>query len=93
MLNIEAKARTVILVIVSHPKSRRGDNPDGGANRSPMVTIVSGAPMSITGRRRPKRDRTLSDHDPINGSAAASRHRLMASARPTMLPESPRTAV
>ena len=93
MLNIEAKARTPILVTVSQTNNRNGVRADGGLNIKPMVNMVSGAASSITGNRRPNRERTLSDHDPIRGSAMASRVMLMARAAPTMLPDNPRTAV
>ncbi len=58
-----------------------------------MVSIVSGAPSIITGRRRPKRERTLSDHDPdqrVGGGVQAHADRQ---ATPTRLPDMPRTAV
>ena len=48
---------------------------------------------SIMGSRRPSRDRTPSEIEPISGSRAASSVMLIASAAPTRLPERPSTAV
>nr|WP_257816176.1 hypothetical protein [Phenylobacterium sp. J367] len=92
-MKTEAKARTSILVTVNQRNSANGERPASGENSSPMVSMVSGAPSSISGRRRPNFVRRLSDQEPISGSAMASSTMLIATAAPTTEPGRPRTAV